>query len=77
MADPTQVHQIVMNICSNAAQAMAQTGGTLAVDLTDERIDQKPVHPQTGLNPGNYLKLSISDSGSGMPPNVGGPPQKP
>jgi PAS domain S-box-containing protein len=70
MADPTQVHQIVMNLCTNAAQAMHEEGGVLSVGLTDVRLDSDFIKSDDDLKPGHYLKLSMSDTGSGMPPDV-------
>jgi len=70
MADPTQVHQIVMNLCTNAAQAMDEKGGVLSVGLTDVQLDAGFTKTYEDLKPGDYLKLSVSDTGSGMPPDV-------
>jgi PAS domain S-box-containing protein len=70
MTDPTQVHQIVMNLCTNAAQAMDEKGGVLSVGLTDVRRDSDFIKSDDHLKPGYYLKLSVSDTGSGMPPDV-------
>ena len=68
MADPTQIHQIILNLCTNAHHAMeAQQEGLLNVELADEEIDSR--HAQaTNLIPGTYVKLSISDSGAGISP---------
>ena len=65
-ADPTQMHQVVMNLCTNSAHAMRDTGGILTVELTnvDLRIKETAQYPD--LNPGPYVKLSISDTGHGM-----------
>jgi PAS domain S-box-containing protein len=65
MADPTQIHQIIMNLCTNAYHAMAETGGTLEVflgemELTDE--DLKGLD----MEPGAYLCLKMGDTGHGM-----------
>jgi len=70
MADPTQVHQIVMNLCTNAAQAMDEEGGVLSVGLTDVQLDAGFTKTYEDLKPGDYLKLSVSDTGAGMPPDV-------
>jgi PAS domain S-box-containing protein len=65
-ADPTQMHQVVMNLCTNSAHAMRDTGGILTVDLhnVDLHIRETTQYPE--LNPGPYVKLSISDTGHGM-----------
>ncbi len=67
LADPTQIHQILMNLCTNAYHAMRETGGILAVELTQieiERADTKVT--ALHLAPGSYLLLKISDTGTGM-----------
>ena len=66
-ADPTQMHQVVMNLCTNSAHAMRDTGGILTVDLhnVDLRIEEA-AHQYPDLNPGPYVKLSIGDTGHGM-----------
>jgi len=71
MTDPTQINQILMNLCTNAAHAMQEKGGTLEVGLDNVMLadsDFKSRH--SDMNPGPYLKLSISDTGHGMSPNV-------
>jgi len=70
MADPTQIHQIVMNLCTNAAQAMRETGGILTIELTGVEIDIATAHQYVGLEPGPYVRISISDTGKGMDPQV-------
>lgn len=66
LADPTQVQQIVMNLCTNAYHAMKESGGTLAVSLQRVEFQQGGVCPCRGLMPGAYLLLSVSDTGYGM-----------
>lgn len=70
MADPTQIHQIAMNLCTNAAQAMETDGGVLSVGLTDVVFDDDFTESCDGLKPGKYLKLSVSDTGPGIPPEI-------
>ena len=68
VADPTQIHQIIMNLCTNAHHAMRENGGLLEVTLTDVEIDSTEIHP--GLNhKGSYIQLTVADTGSGMPPS--------
>lgn len=63
--DPTQIQQVLMNLCTNASHAMEDKGGTLKIDLSNFQIMNK--EPNTGnLEPGDYLLLSISDTGIGM-----------
>jgi signal transduction histidine kinase/ActR/RegA family two-component response regulator len=65
LADPTQIHQVVMNLCTNAYHAMRETGGILAVSLEEVRIAGEE-YGYAGLAPGNYLKLEVSDTGCGI-----------
>jgi PAS domain S-box-containing protein len=66
MANPAQMHQIIMNFCTNAAQAMAARGGTLEVRLEDVQLDEGTAPPHPRLPPGAYVKLSVCDTGHGM-----------
>jgi signal transduction histidine kinase/ActR/RegA family two-component response regulator len=65
LANPTQVHQIVMNLCTNAAHAMRGQQGKLSVEL-DQLMVQASTKPHVELEPGPYVRLSISDTGEGM-----------
>jgi PAS domain S-box-containing protein len=65
MADPTQLHQVIMNLCTNAAHAMRENGGILEVSL--QTVHAKPDSPDLKeLAAGKYEKLTIKDSGHGM-----------
>jgi PAS domain S-box-containing protein len=66
LADPTQVHQVLMNLCSNAAHAMREKGGVLEVNLTNVEVDSHMSAKHLDLKPGPYLKLTVSDTGHGM-----------
>lgn len=70
LAHPTQIHQVIMNLCTNAAHAMRETGGTLRVTLNEVELDSDPALQVAGIDPGRYLKLSVSDTGHGMSPDV-------
>ena len=70
LSDPTQIHQILMNLCTNAAHAMLEKGGILEVTLTDVRLDSDFVSTHPGIQPGTYLKLSVRDTGHGMSDEV-------
>jgi PAS domain S-box-containing protein len=66
LGDPTQIHQVVMNLSSNAAHAMRERGGVLEVSLTDREVGPAEASQHPDLKPGSYLNLTVSDSGCGM-----------
>jgi PAS domain S-box-containing protein len=70
LGDPTQIHQIIMNLCTNAYHAMQAAGGQLGVILEEIYIDAS--QGQTGLTlpSGQYLRLVISDTGPGINPSI-------
>lgn len=70
LADPTQMNQIVMNLCTNAAHAMRKKGGILEINLENEFIRSAGVNRFDGLAPGHYLRMSVSDTGPGIPPGI-------
>ena len=70
LADPIQIHQVMMNVCTNAAQAMEPEGGVL--EITGESVAftaKDPGFPHD-LPPGNYAKITVSDTGSGVAPEI-------
>ncbi len=66
-ADPTQVNQILMNLCTNSAHAMNEGGGEINIHLDDVTIDRK--NRDEELKPGRYQRLQISDNGTGIHPD--------
>lgn len=70
VADPTQIHQVVMNLCTNAAHAMEMKGGTLTVSLKSESIHDEQRQLFHDIKAGDYLKLSIQDTGCGIPEDM-------
>ncbi len=68
--DATQIHQVLMNLCTNAAQAMRDTGGMLTVGLDYVEMDSSFVARHPELKPGPYTRISISDTGVGMTPEI-------
>ncbi len=71
MADHTQFHQVIMNLCVNAGYAMRKSGGVLKVVLSEIEIEANPPSHLT-LKPGIYLQLLVQDNGSGIPPEIQG-----
>ncbi len=70
LADPTQIHQIIMNLCTNAGHAMQKQGGRLEINLDDVTLDAETAEQYPGLNPGKHVKLLISDTGNGISPEI-------
>jgi PAS domain S-box-containing protein len=65
-ADPTQIHQIVMNLVTNAFHAMEDAGGELRIHLQEVQMDQ-PRRLPPAMTPGSYVRLSVADTGLGIP----------
>lgn len=61
LAEPSQIHQVIMNLCTNASQAMEDTGGTLSIGLSTP--------PQAGGGPG-CVELTVRDTGTGIPQDI-------
>jgi PAS domain S-box-containing protein len=70
LADPTQIHQVIINLCTNAAHAMRERGGDLSVSLEDVDPDSVFFSEHPELAPGSYQVLTVRDSGVGMEPDV-------
>ncbi|MFZ0930021.1 MAG: PAS domain S-box protein [Syntrophobacteraceae bacterium] len=66
MADPTEIHQVLMNLCTNAAHAMREKGGVLSINLKNVDIDSAAISEVPDLAPGPYLRLTVADTGHGM-----------
>ncbi len=66
LADPTQLHQILMNLCTNAGHAMKHGGGVLKMLLDDVVLYDDDLVHYPGLKTGSYLKLIVEDTGHGM-----------
>jgi two-component system, cell cycle sensor histidine kinase and response regulator CckA len=72
LGDPTQIYQVLINLCTNAAYAMGDTIGTLSIALTTVVFSPGQVLPHIDLHPGAYQRLSISDTGEGIDPAIVG-----
>ncbi|MBL0061296.1 MAG: hypothetical protein IPP40_07375 [bacterium] len=68
VADPTQIHQIVMNLATNAAWAIGSKGGLLEISLENEVFESEEALPIKSLHHGKYVKLSVHDTGCGITP---------
>ncbi len=68
--DPTQIHQVIMNLCTNAYHAMRETGGVLTLSLENVALHAPRTFMSMHAPPGNYLKLRISDTGTGIAPEI-------
>jgi len=66
LANPTQIHQVIMNLCTNAYYAMQEKGGLLEVSLADVKLDSDFTARHPDIYPGPYLKLTVSDTGHGI-----------
>ncbi|MCB2228630.1 MAG: PAS domain S-box protein [Desulfarculaceae bacterium] len=71
-ADPTQMHQLIMNLCTNAAQAMEDEGGQLELSLDRVELDRESAAGYADLEAGSYLRLCVNDDGPGIPPEIKG-----
>ncbi|SHO52914.1 response regulator [Desulfopila aestuarii] len=66
LADPTHIHQIIMNLCTNAAHAMQRDGGRLSVSLRSRLLQTEEKNHYHNLQPGKYIELSVTDTGHGI-----------
>lgn len=68
-ANPTEIHQVIMNLCTNAAHAMKTNGGTLEITLNEIDFDTAPIDSKEPKH-GKYQQLTVSDTGHGMTPKI-------
>lgn len=69
MADATQIHQVIMNLCTNASHAMENGGGLLTLSLEKRELAAPAEAQQMGVTPGTYVELSVTDTGIGINPS--------
>jgi two-component system cell cycle sensor histidine kinase/response regulator CckA len=70
LADPSQINQVLINLCNNAIDAMKEQGGILEVILEKVELNEAAAVPDPDLEPGHFLKLTVGDTGHGMTPEV-------
>ena len=70
LGDATEIHQVLINLCTNAAQAMEEKGGVLEISLSEETIDSNAPGTPEGLSSGQYIRLTVCDTGHGMDPGI-------
>jgi CheY-like chemotaxis protein len=66
LADATQIHQVLMNLCTNACQSMQGAGGTIEIRLCDYTVRPGSHPPHPDMQPGPYMALAVRDTGAGM-----------
>ncbi len=70
LGDPTQIHQVLMNLCVNAAQAMELKKGVVLIELEQIDLDDDFTSCHPPLVPGKHLRLTVSDTGCGIPADI-------
>jgi len=70
LADPTQIHQILMNLCTNAFHAMEETGGKLDISLKEVTLSTYDLVHEPNIESGTFVQLSICDSGPGITSDI-------
>lgn len=70
IADPTQLQQVVINLCTNAVHAMSESGGILEIALDCDYFGKEALRFDADLKPGQYVKFTVADTGCGIPPDV-------
>ncbi len=69
-ADPTQINQVLLNLCTNAAHAMGEKGGLLDVSLKNIDLNQDTAYLYSELTDGEYVVLTVRDTGHGIEPEI-------
>ena len=69
IGDPSSIHQIVMNLVTNAAQSIKKDTGIIRISLTSERLDETDLAENNHATPGMFIKLTVQDNGSGIDPS--------
>src|SRR6185369_13945163 len=69
-ANPTQIHQVLLNLCVNARDAMLPRGGRLRLSAENRQLDELAAGSIEGGRPGLFLMIEVGDTGTGIPPEV-------
>jgi PAS domain S-box-containing protein len=69
-ADPIQIHQVIMNLCTNAGHAMRDRGGVLTVELSEKTLTSEFTSHFSEMNPGEFLMIEVKDTGTGIAPSI-------
>ncbi|WP_459916898.1 sensor histidine kinase [Desulfocicer niacini] len=70
LGSPSQMHQVLMNLCTNAADAMADKGGFLCLDMVERHQNKTPLISGLTLEPGDYIEIKLTDTGVGIDPDI-------
>ncbi len=70
LADPTQIHQTLINLCTNAFHAMEETGGTLTISLKRIALSHDDLQGEPHVQPGRFMQLSVGDTGYGIASDI-------
>jgi two-component system, cell cycle sensor histidine kinase and response regulator CckA len=66
LANPTNIYQIIINLCTNARHALPDEKGTISIQLYSEKLTEEQMPPAQQVSPGTFIVLSVSDTGCGM-----------
>jgi PAS domain S-box-containing protein len=69
-ADPVQIHQVIMNLCTNAGHAMKKHGGILSISVEEVELDSAFTDRHIGVRPGTFARTAVQDTGEGIEPEI-------